>query len=158
MQSFRPTGKLPSTSLFLLRCECYPELTAKVNSPSTPIDRGPQSLETITTTRRREHGSEESVSSTVLVCTPYRLPSLPVPEIRESLERERERKGRESESGSCRRVLLRVPRATHGRTPLKHTMKEQAEGNTKMPSLDTFPTEKRSGKGGLRKKGEKRRE
>ena len=58
LQSFRPTGELPSTSLFLLRCECYPELTAKVNSPSTPVDRGQQSLETITTTRRREHGRE----------------------------------------------------------------------------------------------------
>ena len=70
LQSFRPTGELPpSVSPSLLRCECYPELKAKVNSPSSTIDRGPQSLETITTTRRREHGRGGAFLPSVLVCT-----------------------------------------------------------------------------------------
>ena len=58
------------------------------------------------------------------------------------MKREREReKGVESRNQEVADACFyECPRTAHGRTPLRHTMKEQARGNTKMPSLDTFPT------------------
>lgn len=93
----------------------------------------------------------------------YPLTGLPsrertVPEIFESEEREREReRGGESESGSCRRVLLRVPENSTRPNPSKTHYERASEGEYKDAVFRYVPdSEKRSGKGGLttrRRKG-----